>query len=393
MPGVFAGCGVAGDPGSETSSGPRTAQPENATPTITPSGVVVESVSGSERVAPNPTSHFLQDKLAVIDAFHALVARHEVQHGPIEQMPDHLHGVVDHVQGVAFADSGMYFSSTAGNGRLVLITNEEPPNDYSIGHFDEGDEIRYHPGGIQAIADHVAVPLYKIRGDEEGQIRFYVLQGVNLREAAHMRLRIRDKRPYCVGFVNVEYGGNNFYVLAVGVDADGREIRFYAKKAESLNKEGTSDGTWWSEAQYVTWKLGDQIPKHRKYRNNIALVSDRSGGLYFLGMYNHKPLLPFGRSDRDEIDLYRVRDWRPRESDSNAQDSIRDPLLECSERVYLSRDTHSGVSFRYGAGVRVNQKGQLELAACAMHKIWKVSRSGIRQQHLDVDVFTGGIDE
>ena len=393
MPYALAACGGVGETESANNAdilpagnadSPQASDGSAASPDTSSSDAVkAESPTTKRQQAadPTPSNRVLANRLAVIDEFHALSLAPIARNIPIYNMPNSRLGLVGHIQGVALVDRGQFFSSTADDGVLIRIDNGGGVSKCLIGKCENA---AYHLGGIQAIGDHVAVPIYKENGTTGGEVRFYSYSGSSLQEHEHLRLRLGDRHPYCVGIANVELEGNNHYILAIGVDEEGREVRFYSRKSDSFVESDTTNDNWWQSDQYVTWWLDRGTLEHRRYRNNISLVADGEGALYFIGMHNHRGGI--SRSNRDVIDLFEVSGVVGSES---ATKTVH-PVLTCSETVRLTRKAHSGVSFRYGASVRVTKGRHLELVASAMHTV-RTAENPLGR--LDIDVLSGGTDE
>ena len=178
-----------------------------------------------------------------------------------------------HLQGVAEHDSG-YFVTTSQNvnGHPAILhyakVSRHTVGSAMVGTFDAFTHLppgERHPGGIQALGNYVAVPVWT--EEEKGRIRFYGFSNGKLTECCpYVDV---DSKVYSVGITRSSTTTRGF-VLAASVDADGKHFVFY--------RSGPSHDLKSATFQYVgEWKSA------AAYKNSISLIQ-YSGRLLFLGM-------------------------------------------------------------------------------------------------------------
>ena len=284
----------------------------------------------------------------------------------------HERGVADavmaHVQGVALCRSHdsnqeLYFLSSSSQGRYLVCGDLGSRAGAALPDPQRTDGL--HFGGIQCVGDVVAVPVYG--GGTSGEVRFYHRNNGQLRSFCDS-LAI-EQEPYSVGITNVAVDGGR-YVLAVGICENGNRFRLYVSSSDSLS-------SGWSQQQELT------LPESYAYRNNIALVADNAGTVYFLGMYDGvgDEILKCGR-----VDLYELGCVDALTDGTKTRDLCEPEKSGCFDFESGNRYT---VSFRYGGSARVTDSG-LEVVACSRDANWRPGTNGNTRECVVLNRFVGG---
>lgn len=269
--------------------------------------------------------------------------RLEVIGSSLPMAPDLVSG---HLQGVAVPDSQVLLTSSVGQGYVMSGRRRG-----LIFTIEDAESVEAsHPGGIQAIGSYFAVPVHTNDGGSE--IRFYG-GGLPVRQLTAPTIR-RSKRANCVGITDCGSPGSEFYVLAVGVTKN--QFDFYKsqpgiplddprcrfERVASWNAKNVS------KAARASWRPDK---KWGGYGNNISLLADDAGKVYFLGM--HKTgFLFFDFLGRDYADLYLL------DLDTISEDKRLTKLDNLHVRC------HDGTSFRWGASVSVVADDRFRIYVC-----------------------------
>ena len=247
-----------------------------------------------------PSTLGANSALGALDALKATAQSNTLRLLPEAESLDSLSGITRdwhdmHIQGIALRDDGFYVTTTQGH----RILSCDYSNDNYYMRSVPPIELRCpyeHPGGIQTIGDHVAVPVYSSRYC--GEVRYYDRY---LTEIAPRTWVAR--RPYCVGVTNFVRGdGRTAYLLAVTVSKRGDRIWFYEADSEHL-----VDCTWRESPK--TWWVHDADRRNwcdntwRGCKNSMSLFSDGRGNIYLLALGNTGSKVATGT---EFADLYSV---------------------------------------------------------------------------------------
>ena len=273
-----------------------------------------------------------------------------------------------HVQGVALCRSHdsnqeLYFLSSSSQGRYLVCGDLGSRAGAALPDPQRIDGL--HFGGIQCVGDVVAVPVYG--GGTSGEVRFYHRNNGQLRSFCD-GLAI-EQEPYSVGITNVP-GDSDRYILVVGICENGSRFRIYVSGSDSLSCE-------WQKQQEFT------VPESHAYRNNISLVADKCGKVYFLGMYDGvgNEIPTSGRVDLHELgDIAALTDGAEIRNLSEPEES------GCFR---FERGNRYTVSFRYGGSARVTDSG-LEIVACSRDANWIPGTNGNTRECVVLNRFVGG---
>ena len=252
----------------------------------------------------------------------------------------------NHVQGVAIRGSYAMVTTSVRGGFIVTATGDGRDFEYEFRRGIKGFE---HPGGIQAIGEWLAVG---VEGDGRSEIRFYRYRE-RLLPGKHLTI-VRDKalgQAGSVGIANYDTLDGERYLLATCPDA--RRVHFYrTQPGVPLSDPRCSFGT----RPFLRWSVRQVAEKDRtgwkpdkkwgSYVNNISLLADTSGKLYFLGLYQ-KGL------NRHYADLFAV--------DLN---DIGTPSRVFTKLARVRVQCNDGTGFRWGASADVVSPTELRLFAC-----------------------------
>lgn len=246
-----------------------------------------------------------------------------------------------HLQGIAIRDKHAILTTSAKGGYLI-------PSEAEVGGLrfaSKRAELKQipnfnHPGGIQTIGSYIAVPVYN--GDVE--VHFYNYKR-GLEPAACPVIQIEEaNRAYSVGITNVSNEEGEFYILAVGVDSDGKQIDFY----RSGPVDRPIDHEECSFKRLGRWEFEDL-----SYPNSISLIADEGESIYFIGLHTSGIKADLGIGE-DWVDLYRV------DFDESEQPA-RITLTKLAKFHAICRE---GPAFRWGGSALVKTETELRLFAC-----------------------------
>ena len=282
------------------------------------------------------------------------------------------HTFTTHIQGVAFGHlaepnpldaSCAILSTTANDGEIVTCKRSGDNYDVQdrIG-VKRGRENLTHPGGIQAIGDYVVVPAFKKKSSEgdKGEIHFYRYTPDLV--LAHAFEPV--KKAYSSGITNVTDENGEFYVLALGVSSSGTDFHFYL----SPHNIPISDNRCQFEFQGMH-------SFQQKYTDNISLIADQAGHVYFLGLREEDDGSEFA-------DLFRIKVARDNGSEIPETD---DPLTEVKTLVDDAEvDTPADISFRWGGSALVTSDTTMKLVVCERDTVHEVEHEdSITRRRLD----------
>lgn len=242
--------------------------------------------------------------------------------------------LTEHLQGIAVLNGQLIISSSTRPGYLfgaipaTAAPGWEVARRASAGGYD-------HPGGIQAIGDHLAVPVYGGSGTPEVQIR---------RASGNFPVvnRIATGKPYCVGITDVVVNGDHFFVLAVSVSSSGKTVHIYhSTPGQPL---GSPSCDFVLKQKLVSRSPINVNRDFMGYPNSISLYADTAGGVYFVGLYNAN----FDYADLFEVDL-----------------TVEKGKQMMNKLAHRKANRPNAAGFRWGASARVVDGQTLMLAACA----------------------------
>ena len=252
----------------------------------------------------------------------------------------------NHIQGVAIRGSYAMVTTSVRDGFIVTATGDGREFAYETRRAVNGFD---HPGGIQTIGDWLVVGV-EDRGRSE--IRFYRYRE-RLKLVKHLTI-VRDKllgQAGSVGIANYKSSEGERYLLAACPDP--RRVHFYRTQPGVP----LSDPSCSFEAKpFLRWSAQRVPVKDRtdwkpdkswgSYVNNMSLLADTSGQLYFLGLYR-KGLT------RHYADLFAVD-----------LDSTGTPRTVITKLSRVRVQCANGTGFRWGASALVVSRTKLRLFAC-----------------------------
>ena len=233
-----------------------------------------------------------------------------------------------------------------------------------------------HPGGVQCVGTHVAVPVYG-HGTEKASVQIYDHKLALVRSS-----ELASKKAYCVGIANVDFDGGERYVLAVVSHNKGNRIDFYKSPV------GASIDLKLTFEKHMTWELGSAItetwvPNRRwdGHPNSISLIVDESEQLYLLGLNTTPKSRKASRFSRwligedaitaaglgkDRAELYSV----DLAADENQLTKVAARKMKCNRPA-----------FRWGASATVVSESEFAIVSCESEAFKK------RSKKVDVDLF------
>ncbi len=253
-------------------------------------------------------------------------------------------GIRTHIQGMSSSHSRggkrrhMYITTSASKGNIITARMTLDNLNYRV----EKEPLRYenktHPGGVQVIGHYLVIPIY-----------FKQYTGIEIRDIDSDLKLVKqfrtERKPYCVGITTTRDNTGEYYVLAVVTHNKGKRVDIYRTPPNlKLSDPGCFFELRWTFN--APSKTQDRKLNWRGYANNISLLSDTSGNIYFLGLMNTNKL---GVGD-NIADLFLVDLKQPEEKLFSRHGSFRP-----------GRDVEIG--FRFGGGATVVSKDALEIYA------------------------------
>lgn len=203
-----------------------------------------------------------------------------------------------------------------------------------------GYDEKTHLGGVQVIGHYLVIPIY-----------FKQYTGIEIRDIDNELKIVKqfrtERKPYCVGIATSNDSMGEFYVLAVVTHNKGKRVDIY-RTPSNLN---LSDPGCFFELRW-TFNASSKVEDTKKdwngYANNISLLSDTRGNVYFLGLFNSSAL----GIGKNFADLYHMDLKQPEEK-----------IFRRLGRFSTSRSLEVG--FRFGGSASVVSQDALEIYACA----------------------------
>jgi hypothetical protein len=242
--------------------------------------------------------------------------------------------------GTARGRNRVFLTTSAKGGKIITGLSTVDKQHYIVDReaygFDTKDKV--HPGGIQIIGHYLVIPIY-----------YKQYTGIEIRDIDDKLSIVKrfrtEKNPYCVGITTTHDQTGEYYVLAVVTHNKGRRVDIYRTPSglELKNPNCDFDLRW-------TYKASTDNTDPKKdwngYANNISLVSDSKGNIYFLGFYNTSEL----GTGKNYVDLYRMDLSQP-----------EDKIFIRLSRIRAKTDKGS---FRFGGSASVVGTDSLEIYAC-----------------------------
>ena len=258
------------------------------------------------------------------------------QNGP--RLPEG--GITKHLQGIAVHGSKVFLTTSASGGKIISATREAKSRVYIVKDKLVGFDQKVHPGGIQIIGHYLAIPVYNSN-----------YSGVEIRDINDDLRLVKQfrtsRKPYCVGVTTTRDSAGEFYILAVVTENNGNRVEIYRTPSNLL----LGDSNCFFELRW-TYKAKLKRRKNpnkdwNSYPNNISLLSDTKGNVYFLGLYKRVGV-------GDNADLYHLDFGQP-----------EDKMFQRLSRFHAK--CHPAPAFRWGAGASVVRGNALEIYACEMN--------------------------
>lgn len=255
-------------------------------------------------------------------------------------------GVKYHLQGMAVlhgTSSGrnrVFLTTSAKSGKIITGLSTVDKQHYIVDReamgYDTEDKV--HPGGIQIIGHYLVIPIY-----------YKQYSGIEIRDIDNELSIVKqfrtERNPYCVGITTTHDKTGEYYVLAVVTHNKGRRVDIYRTPSglELKDPKCFFELRWTYKASP---KNNDPKKDWNGYANNISLLSDTKGNIYFFGFYNSSQL----GTGKNYVDLYHMDLSQP-----------EDKIFRRLGRIRAKTDKGS---FRFGGSASVIGTDALEIYAC-----------------------------
>jgi len=247
-------------------------------------------------------------------------------------------GIKKHLQGIAIRGTRVFLTTSVRGGKIITARATPDRQHFIVKSEPVVFDMKVHPGGIQIIGHYIVIPVY---GKQYTGIE---IRDINDGLSVVKRFNTHRK-PFCVGVATTNDGAGEFYVLAVVTDSKGRRVDVYRTPSNLLLK----DPACFFELRW-TYRASPNVKDPKKdwngYPNNISLLSDTGGNVYFLGLY--KTALIGGK---DFADLYHMDFGQPESK-----------MFRRLSRFHAR--CNPGPAFRWGASASVVGSAALEIYAC-----------------------------
>ena len=252
-------------------------------------------------------------------------------------IPDASHQGGLHLQGIAVRSNRVFLTTSARSGKIISARSDGPGK-YGVDTPAVGFGRRLHPGGVQSIGHYLVIPVYG--GGWEG---------IEIRDTSNHLALVKkfrtSRKPYCVGIATTRDADGEFYILAAVTQSDGSRVEVYRTPSNLQLTDPAChfELRWMHKAPLPA---SDPDKEWNGYPNNISLLSDTRGNVYFLGL--SKTQVTGGE---DWADLYHMDLVRPEQT-----------MFRRLHRFHAK--CHSAPAFRWGAGATVTGPDSIEIHAC-----------------------------
>jgi len=244
--------------------------------------------------------------------------------------------------------------SKNGDWTSNLILDNRPPQQDAFIRAIDVDSTLWHAGGISAMGDILAVPIFGYK-PLHGKIIFYNMQNPLAPQLLPVAIDRPGSKAYAVALARL---ANHRIAVAVLSDRDHRPRRldFYISRSTTFG-----DGF---NPQPLTWFASDaqagngQKAKFSDYQS-IYLLRQKDGRLFLLGFHNTIPsirILP----GKDYADLFEVQLPGPFANGGSpaAQKAV---LIKIAHRQFFCKDGYCNMDA--AAGLYIHPSGRLSLYA------------------------------
>ncbi len=286
--------------------------------------------------------------IRMLDVKHAFLAVPD--RGQIDEYTAGINIGKAHIQGMSsYRDYYLLPKNETDSDRgSILVLNTRSHK--LVQKFDTPEAGYPHPDGGQVIGEYLA---QAVENDSQGFVCFYFLGNLSDdRQPTLMPCRInRTQGAGAVGITDIGTGDQRRYLVAVYDDGG---VTFYLSNFRLLDDPACAFSPVFT-SKLPAFNSGEKS----KGADNICLVTDIKGQAYLIGFTATAGVLD--RPDQDWVGLYKVHLDQPR-------------LEPCVERhMYTTSGIHvpilEGVSFRYGAGLRILSPTQMAFFCSARNFI------------------------
>jgi len=216
------------------------------------------------------------------------------------------------------------------------------------------DSLLWHAGGLSALGDILAVPVYGGK-PLHGKILFYDMRNPEAPQKLDLEIDRPGRKAYAVALAKLP---NGFYLAAVLSDRDHlpRRLDFYLSYSKNF-----LDGF---QPDFVTWLASEVRAAAGQDKNfsdfqSIALISQSDGRLFFAGFHNTIPSLRV-IPGKDYGDLYEVI-FPPETLRETDPLLARPEIIKIANRQFYCKDGYCNMDA--AAGLYINPSGSLSLYA------------------------------
>ena len=248
-----------------------------------------------------------------------------------------------------------------GGWRSNVLEAGQPSDDDKIVRTIGIDAKKWHAGGISALGDILAVPIYSTK-PVNSEIVFLYMENPKDPKRFNVKISRPGVASYAVAFTKLQ---NGHFLLAVW-GGDNRPspprprcLDFYLSRSENFF-EGfiRNRATWYPDRENINVVEGQD----RNFGDfqSINFINQADGGLFLVGMHNNSDLSPH-KPGSDYADLYRIEFADDRVFAPAPKLSLPSITKVSNKRFYcLDQQCH----FDASSGIHVDASGILRLYSC-----------------------------
>lgn len=248
----------------------------------------------------------------------------------------------------------MESQSATGNWTTNILEGKVPPPGDSVVKALSIDSVMWHAGGLSALGDILAVPIYGGK-PLHGKILFYDMRNPEEPQKLGIEIDRPGRKAYAVALAQLS---NNFYLATVLSDRDHlpRRLDFYLSRSKNFLDGFNPDPVTWLASE-VRAAAGQD--KNFSDFQSIALIPQSDGRLFYAGFHNTIPSLRI-IPGKDYGDLFEI--IFPAKTLRETNPTLAKPqIVKIAHRQFYCKDGYCNMDA--AAGLYTNPAGSLTLYA------------------------------